>query len=188
MNTSGTNKRKINTYSLCITSVMTAVICILSPFSVQIGPVPISLANLAIYLSVYLLGWKKGTISCIAYILIGIAGLPVFSGFAGGLGKFMGPTGGYIAGFVPMAIIAGVIMNKYSSRLSHFLAMLAGIAVDYLIGTLWFCVVMDQSFAVALGLCVFPFIPGDILKVIIVLSLGMTLKSRLRSARHTGTE
>ena len=78
------------TYEITITALMTAVTCILAPMSIPIGPVPISFTNLAIYLSLYLLGWKKGTISYLIYLLIGLVGLPVFSGFTGGPAKLAG--------------------------------------------------------------------------------------------------
>ena len=80
--------------------------------AIPIGPVPISLTNLAIYLSLYLLGWKWGTASYVVYMLIGMVGVPVFSGFTGGLGKLAGPTGGYIIGFVPMAVLAGLVIDR----------------------------------------------------------------------------
>ena len=75
------------TYEMTVTALMTAVTCILAPLSIPIGPVPISFTNLAIYLSLYLLGWKRGTISYLVYLLIGLVGVPVFSGFTGGLDK-----------------------------------------------------------------------------------------------------
>ena len=81
--------RKTNTYAMAVTALMTAVTCILAPMSIPIGPVPISLTNFAIYLSLYLLDWKKGTLSYFVYLLIGFAGLPVFSGFTGGIGKLL---------------------------------------------------------------------------------------------------
>ena len=96
------------TRQITLIGLMTAITCILAPLSIPIGPVPISLTNFAIYLSLYLLDWKKGTISYILYLLLGLVGLPVFSGFTGGIGKLAGPTGGYIIGFIPMAIIAGI--------------------------------------------------------------------------------
>lgn len=73
--------RTTNTYAMAVTALMTAVTCILAPLSIPIGPVPISLTNFAIYLSLYLLDWKKGTVSYILYLLLGLVGLPVFSGF-----------------------------------------------------------------------------------------------------------
>ena len=102
---------RTKTYEITITALMAAVTCILAPLSIPIGPVPISFTNLAIYLSLYLLGWKKGTISYLIYLLLGLVGLPVFSGFTGGPAKLAGPTGGYIIGFIAMAIIAGLVID-----------------------------------------------------------------------------
>lgn len=116
--------RTTNTYAMAVTALMTAVTCILAPLSIPIGPVPISLTNFAIYLALYLLDWKKGTVSYIIYLLLGLVGLPVFSGFTGGLGKLAGPTGGYIIGFIPMAIIAGIVIDKFSQRWIQILGMI----------------------------------------------------------------
>ena len=132
--------RTTNTYAMAVTALMTAVTCILAPLSIPIGPVPISLTNFAIYLSLYLLDWKKGTISYILYLLLGLVGLPVFSGFTGGIGKLAGPTGGYIIGFIPMAIIAGIVIDKFSQRLIQILGMIVGTAICYAFGTAWFCI------------------------------------------------
>lgn len=175
---------KVNnkTYMLTVTALMTAVTCVLAPMSVPIGPVPISLTNLAIYFALYLLGWKMGTVSYIVYLIIGIVGVPVFSGFTGGFAKLLGPTGGYIIGFIPMAIIAGLVIEKSGSRILHFIAMVVGTAVCYAFGTVWFCVVMKSDVAAALGMCVFPFIPGDIAKIVIAMVAGPILKKRIQKA------
>ncbi len=117
---------------------------------IPIGPVPISFTALAIYLSLYLLGWKLGTVSCLIYILLGAVGLPVFSGFSGGIGKLLGPTGGYIIGFLPMAVLAGAVMERYHNRFIQFSAMTAGMALCYVFGTIWFCIVMKTTVAAAL--------------------------------------
>ena len=79
-------RRGKKVYWMAAAALMTAVTCVLAPLSVPIGPVPISLTNLAIYFSLYLLGWKWGAASYLVYMLIGMTGLPVFSGFTGGLG------------------------------------------------------------------------------------------------------
>ena len=85
--TVNTKKKSFTTFQMALIAVMAAITCILGPLSIPIpvSPVPISLTNLAIYLTVCLLGWKFGTISYLIYLLIGIAGLPVFSGFSSGL-------------------------------------------------------------------------------------------------------
>ena len=106
-------KNKISTYRLAMIGVMAAVTCILGPFSIQIptSPVPISFTNLAIYLSIFVLGWKAGTLSYLIYLLLGLAGLPVFSGFTSGPAKLAGPTGGYLIGFIFMAAVGGWLIE-----------------------------------------------------------------------------
>ena len=174
------HKSKI--YTLSRTAIMAAVICILAPLSIPIGPIPISFTNLAIYFSLYLLGWKLATGSYITYLLIGMIGLPVFSGFTGGVAKLLGPTGGYIIGFIPMAILAGFIIDRYKNRTVQFLGMVFGTILCYGFGTIWFCFQTGTTFVAALGLCVFPFIPGDLIKIIITMIVGPIIRNRLIKA------
>lgn len=177
----GTQQRR-KIYQITMTALMTAVICILAPMSIPIGPVPISLTAAVMFLSVYLLGWKLGTLSCLAYILLGAAGLPVFSAFSGGIGKLLGPTGGYIVGYIPMTVIAGVCIEHYHSKWIQFSAMVFATAVCYLFGTIWFCMIMDTTAIAALSTCVFPFIPGDFIKIMIAMFGGSVLRKRLQQA------
>lgn len=165
---------------MSMTAVMTAVTCVLAPLSIPIGPVPISFNSVAIYLSLYLLGWKRGTVSYIVYVCIGMMGMPVFSGCSGGVGKLFGATGGYIIGFIPAALLVGLAIDGSGRRVVYFAAMLVGTAVCYAFGTAWFCVVMGSDIAAALGVCVFPFIPGDLAKILAVLAVGPLLQTRLR--------
>ena len=92
------NKVTTHTKQITLIGLMTAVVCILGPLSIPlpISPVPISFTNLAIFLAVYLLDLKGGTVCLLVYLALGAAGLPIFSGFSGGLGKLAGPTGGYL--------------------------------------------------------------------------------------------
>lgn len=175
-------KERNKVYPLAMTAVMTAVTCVLAPMAIPIGPVPISFTNLAIYISLYILGWKRGTLSYLVYVLIGAVGVPVFSGFSGGLGKLFGPTGGYIIGFIPMAVLAGLVIDKYRNRGVQMVAMIVGTAVCYAFGTAWFCVVMDSTVSAALAMCVFPFIPGDLAKMVIAMLVGPMIRSRLEQA------
>ena len=107
-----TASTKNTTYTLVAIALMTAVICVLAPLSLPIGPVPISMATLVLFLSIYVLGWKKATISVCLYILLGLVGVPVFSGFTGGVSKLAGATGGYIVGYIPMVALAGFLMEQ----------------------------------------------------------------------------
>ena len=176
------NKKRSMIYKMCTMALMTAVICILAPLSIPIGTVPISFTNLAILFTLYLLGWKMGTASSVLYIFIGLIGLPVFSGFTGGIGKLAGPTGGYIIGFIPMAIIAGIVIEKTNNIFLQYLSMVIGTIVLYAIGTAWFCVVMDTTVMTALSICVFVFIPGDLIKMVIAAGLGNVIRKRLKVA------
>ena len=181
-NTNTQTFRKTSTYAMVVTALMAAVTCILAPLSVPIGPVPISLTNFAIYLSLYLLGWKRGTVSYLVYVLIGMVGVPVFSGFTGGMGRLLGPTGGYIVGFIPMALIAGVVIDRFRNRGIQLAGMIAGSAVCYSFGTAWYCFQAGSSVGAALGTGVVPFIPGDLVKMLIAMALGPMIRSRLEKA------
>ena len=168
-------RRSGKIYHLTMTAVMAAVICVLSPLVIPIGPVPITLANLAMYLSLYLLGGKRGTASCLVYVLIGMAGVPVFAGFTGGAAKLFGPTGGYIVGYLLMVMIAGAVIDRTKSRWMHGLGMVLGTA-------LWYCISMDSTVETALTLCVIPFIPGDLVKMAVAMTVGPMLRDRLNKA------
>ena len=174
--------RNSQTYAMVSTALMTAVTCILAPLSVPIGPVPISFTNLAIYISLYLLDWKRGTVSYFLYLLIGFAGLPVFSGFTGGVAKLVGPTGGYIVGFIPMAIIAGLVIDHFKQRWLQLLGMIVGTAICYALGTAWFCMQAGYTVSAALAVCVFPFIPADLVKMLIAMTIGPEIRKRMESA------
>ena len=160
-NTNTQTFRKTSTYAMVVTALMAAVTCILAPLSVPIGPVPISLTNFAIYL------------------LLGLVGLPVFSGFTGGLAKLAGLTGGYIIGFIPMAIIAGIVIDKFTNRGIQILGMIVGTAICYAFGTAWFCLQAGYTVGAALAVCVIPFIPADLCKMVIAMIIGPMVRKRL---------
>lgn len=174
---------KLTTREMVLTALFAAIFCILGPISVPIGPVPVSLTNFVIYISVYMLSARNATISCLIYLLIGAAGLPVFSGYTGGAGKLLGVTGGYLIGFIFTTVISGIVVNKfYSNKLISILGMLAGLAVTYAFGTAWFAFLNgDKSVYEILKLCVIPFILIDFVKIIIASIFGPILKSKINS-------
>lgn len=173
----------MTTKNIALTAVMTAVTCVLAPISIPIGPVPITLTNFAIFLGLYILGTKGEMISYIAYMLIGLAGVPVFSGFTGGPGKIVGPTGGYVIGFVPTLLLAGIMMDKANGKIiSDFLAMALGMVVCYTFGTLWLAYQGQMGFMQALLLGVIPFIPGDLIKIALAAFFGTRIRGQLHKA------
>ena len=181
------NNKKISTYQLAITALFSAIMCILGPLSIPIGPIPVSFTNFAVMLAVYVLGTKLGTISLCVYILLGAVGLPVFSGATGGIGKLLGPTGGFIIGFIPFAIIAGIWFTKFAGndikgKIIQGVGMFMGTVVLYGFGVVWFMISLSATFEKAMTACVLPFIIPDIIKIIVAIILGNAIKVRLIKA------
>lgn len=173
-------RRNRTIYHLTMTAAVAAALCLLSPWAVPLGPVPVSLCTFLLYLSAWLL--RPGQVAAAAgvYVLLGAAGLPVFSGFLGGLGRLAGPTGGYIAGYLPLAVLCALFVRVFPTRRwLHLLGMILGTAVLYGTGTVWFCLQTQTSPTQALVLCVLPFVPGDLAKMTAALFLGPVLKDRL---------
>lgn len=185
-----TNNKTTSSYSssktvnLAFTAMMTAVVCVLGPIAIQlpVSPVPVSLGTLGLYTVIYILGQKKAMLSCTLYLLIGLAGAPVFTGFTGGIAKLFGPTGGYLIGYLPMAALIGFFLHKFDKKWLQFIGYLLGTAVLYSFGTLWLSVMNDIRFIDALWLGVIPFIPGDIAKIIIAMILGPLVRKALNRA------
>lgn len=178
------SSNKSKTYQMAGIGIMAALICVLGPLSLPIGPVPISLTNLAIYITLYAVGMKKGTISYFIYLLVGLVGLPVFSGFSSGPGKLLGPTGGYLIGFIFMTLIGGYFIDKFISKwyLCVF-GMILGTSVCYTFGTVWLAYQANMTAKAALTAGVIPFIAGDLLKIFIAVYIGPKIRSRLVQAK-----
>lgn len=178
---------RFTTHRLVLIAMVTAITCILAPFSIPIpiSPVPISLTNLVLLISIYVLGWKDATVSYLVYLLLGAFGLPVFSGFAGGLGKIAGPTGGYLTGFIFMTIIAGIFVERYPDRrILVITGMVLATMVAYAFGTAWLAFQMELPFTGALSIGVIPYLPGDTIKIILAVLTGPVLRSRLQNLAY----
>ena len=173
---------KLTTKDMTETAVMAALLCVLGPFSIPLGPVPLSLATLGVMLSVYILGTFKGTIACLIYLVMGAIGLPVFSGFSGGFAKIAGPTGGYLIGYIFLALIAGWFIHRFENKVwIQYIGMCLGTIVLYAIGTVWLARVTGMTFSEALAAGVVPFVAGDLVKIVVSIFLGRAVKKRLPS-------
>ena len=173
------------TFNMVMMALFAAVTCILAPLAVPVGPIPISLTNLVIFISPYVLGWRRGTAAYLVYLLIGLAGLPVFSGFEGGIGKFAGPTGGYLVGFILTSVICGIFTERWDKtgllhKARNVLGMILGMIAAYAFGTAWFCLSTGTGVFPALLLCVVPFIPGDLIKMAIAVAVGPMLRRQIK--------
>ena len=166
---------------MAIIALMTAVLCILAPISIPvfISPVPISLGVLAVYLTAYVLSPLDATISVIIFILLGTFGLPVFSGYSGGLSKLVGPTGGYIIGFLFTVYISSLFIHMKKGIIFDVIGMISGLALCYILGTIWFSYQQGKGFIASLLLCVVPFLIGDAIKIIVAVILGTQINKRL---------
>lgn len=175
--------KKQKVYQLTTCALMTALMCVLGPMSIQIGLIPISLTNFVIFLSVYLLGMRGGTISYLVYLLLGAVGLPVFSGYQGGLAKLAGPTGGFLIGFILTALIAGFVMERSRAHtVITIIGMMAAMLVAYFCCVVWFVIQMQCDIWYALTTCVFPFLLIDMVKILIVTVMGKTIRNALIKA------
>lgn len=186
------NNTSINTdnktFMLTLTALFAAVLAVGSWISIPLPftPIPINLGTLAVILTGALLGWKYGTLSVLIYILLGAVGVPVFAGFTGGIGHIAGPTGGYIIGYITSALICGIIMQLfYEDRKWWVIAVAAllGTASCYILGTIWFMILTNNTLAASLSMCVIPFLPGDAFKIIVaVITVPLLKKALSRTA------
>ena len=143
------------------------------------GLVPISLATFGVMMAGLLLGWKFGLLAVAVYVLLGAVGVPVFAGFKGGIAALTGPTGGYIIGYLPYAVLAGLPVKKAQESFWGRLGLLAlGTLACYTLGTAWFMHATGRTLGESMGLCVLPFLPGDAVKM----GLSSFLAPRLRKA------
>ena len=145
--------------------------------AIPVGPVPIVLQNLFVMLAGLLLGGRWGLTSVGVYLLAGAMGLPVFAGGTGGVGKFVGPTGGYLLGFAAAAYLVGVIAERGRGRVAiDLLAMLAGTVVLYAFGVSWLKVVTGMSVSKAVAVGMAPFLIGDLLKIAAAIPIARALR------------
>ena len=152
---------------LCFTSLFAALIAGGTFIAIPIGPVPVVLQNFFALLSGLVLGPFLGSAAVALYLFAGLLGAPVFAGFTGGIARFAGPTGGYLLGYLLMALFAGLIAGRPGTKVSIgriIIAAAAGLLAVYLPGVVWLKIRTNSDWARALMLGFVPFIPGDVFK------------------------
>ncbi len=173
--------KKMKTLDMVYIALFACLMAICSWISIP-GEVPFTLQTMGVFLAIGLLGGKRGTLAVLVYILMGVIGLPVFSGFSGGIGKLVGVTGGYIVGFLASALVMWAmetLLGKKKWALA--LSMVIGLLVCYAFGTAWFMVLYTSSkgaitLGAVLGMCVIPYIIPDVIKIAVALLLTNILK------------
>ncbi len=157
-------------------SVMAALLCIAAPWSIPVGPIPISLATLVVYFAGIVIGRVDGLIAVSVYLLLGAVGIPVFSGFEGGIQKLIGVTGGYLFGYLFCAYMTGLFADKFRKAWLTIAGMVVGTVLLYAVGTGWFMIQTGRTLVEALALCVVPFLPGDAAKIAVAGAGGIPLR------------
>ena len=156
-------KKLFTTRELCYIALFAAVIAISAWIAIP-AALPFTFQTFTIFCAVRCLGTKCAMAAVMVYILLGAVGLPVFTGFVGGIGIFATANGGFILGFIPAVFISGMLIKKAFFTVP---AMCIGLFVCYMFGGAWFCILNGSSFLAALSACVLPYIPFDIVKILL---------------------
>lgn len=161
------------------------VICAQLIIPLPFTPIPFSLSIVAVLLCGTLLDKRSALIAQLVYLLLGLVGLPVFSGFSGGIGKILGPTGGYIISYLFVAYLTALLLEIWGRRdlLTLSVSMGAGLAVCYLFGSAWLAYMSNISFVAALGAGVLPFVVFDLVKIFLAALLTIALQKPLAALR-----
>ena len=179
---------------LALIPVSAALITICSWISIPLGPVPFTLQTLGILAVMLTIGGRRGTIAVLVYVALGACGVPVFAGFKGGIVSFIGPTGGFLIGFVIAALVYWLLEKALFKRLMNtpvktwifgLLGFVIFEVVMSVIGVIWFMTVYAAQtgpvgLATVMGWCVIPFIIPDIVKMIVAVLIGERASKLIR--------
>jgi biotin transport system substrate-specific component len=149
---------------------------------IPLPPVPITAQTFFLNICAVLLGGSLGALSQFIYLMLGVVGLPVFAGGKAGIGVIFGPTGGYLLGFIIAAFVTGkiAVAKKGAGIFWYILAMLSGMLIIYFVGSLQLAQTAKITFQKALVIGVLPFIPGDIIKILLAAVIAVRLKGRIK--------
>lgn len=185
MNTQTITAGKSKTYDIVYIGIFAVLIAICSWISIP-TVVPFTLQTFAVFFTVSVLGGKRGSLAVLVYILLGAAGIPVFANFTGGIGIILNNTGGYIIGFIFMALLMWLMESMLGRGFFvRGVSMVLGLIVLYAFGTAWFMLVYTRNTGTVglmsvLGWCVIPFIIPDLIKMGLALALGSRLSKVVR--------
>ena len=166
-------------------ALFSGLLCVLAPIAIPVpmSPVPLSFATFVVYLKGVLLCVKQSVLCVLVYLLLGAVGLPVFSGFSGGIGVLLGPTGGYLLGYLPCVALIGWMCDAKRRAIRTVFAMILGTLLCYLLGTVWFLAVMKDSYTIgqAVLVCVVPYLIFDFVKILVAAAVEKPIKRVLRN-------
>ena len=158
-------------------------ICLLSSLLSILAPIMIPIGNIGITLAIFMISLiclvlKKYSVICIViYITLGLIGLPVFQGYSSGLQSILGPTGGFIIGYIFYSLIVGILLEKFNKNFIYILVVnLIGLVVCYIFGMAWFMYTTNVSFLYALTVIIIPYVLLDLIKIILSYLVYIQLK------------
>ena len=166
---------------LALCAIFSALLCVSAWIAIPLGALSITAQTFALFLCLYLLGGKYATVSVWVYLALGAVGLPVFSGFQGGFGILLGPTGGYLFGFALAAMVYWLLTTLLGTS-THIciLSMILGLLLCYTLGSLWYLQFYAGKHTLSLGAvflqCVAPYLLPDALKLYLACTLGAKLR------------
>lgn len=166
-------------------ALLTALMAFGTYLSIPMVPVPIVLTTLFVVLAGVLIGLEAGLSSVLLYIVLGLIGLPVFSGGQSGPGVIAGPTGGYIIGYIFAVIAAGLIYRKNKNNFTLILALAVSTIVIYIPGVIWLGIKTNYSGMELLKKGMLLFLIGDAIKAIAAFFIVKGLKPLLESKKQT---
>ncbi|MGN1051550.1 MAG: biotin transporter BioY [Acutalibacteraceae bacterium] len=183
-------RKNSNIFNMVVCALFASVMCVLSPITIPIGPVPISLGILGVMFTAVVLGPIRGIVSVVVFLLIGVCGVPIFSGGNSGIATLLGPTGGYVWSYLLVVIVVGflcnlkIFQNKTFNILQIIISCFIGVLVCYTGGTIQFMLLMKTDIAYSISVCVAPFVVFDIIKCIIAGVVGYAVRYTLLKAGY----
>lgn len=162
-----------------VTALLAAALCVMAPLAVPLGPVPVTLATLGVYLAAGLLGPGRGTAAVGVYLTLGAMGVPVFAGFAGGFQQLTGLTGGFLWGYLLCAATAGALTRLWQRPLMVPVALATGAVVLYGVGCGFYAWQTHTPLWTAVLTCGVPSLPGEAVKIAVASALILSLRGRV---------
>ena len=170
-----------------ITALLAAVLCVLAPWALPTGAVPVTLATLGVYLTAGFLGPVRGCAAVGLYLGLGALGVPVFAGFTGGVQQCVAPTAGFLWGYLPCVLVAGALCRVGTPKLTP-LWLACGTVVLYAVGCGWFAWQTDVPLWTAAVTCAIPCLPGEIVKITVATGVILSLRGRMRQLVTAGVK
>lgn len=178
----------MNTIRIARCGLCVALLAVASSISIPLGPIPFTLQTLVLAMLPIALGGRDAVITVVVYLVLGGIGIPVFSGFSGGIASLVGPTGGFLWGFlIGMIAAAGVLdIDRIPDHLRELLAVLTMLLISYVLGTAQLMVVSGMNLAEALLAAVAPFVVADAVKLLVGMQIGRVVRKTV-SVQHTNS-